>query len=214
MIFRTDWGPAKDLPAGWTVRFGTYKYQKKVQYKSPKEQIFLSKFKVLRFLKSGCKEVSPESSFKRKTVSRNSNGELRTVWDEWRADDIPCLPGWQFSIGRKENRRKIRYKSQCGRVFRSRGPLIRYLHEKGLKGKQQLITLKKLLKTNQSKQFEDLRTNDKFIKNFTPDWNYLLFLKIRYENQVDIDELTDSKLPTGWLKKDIHGVEYFKVKST
>ena len=207
----TSWGPAKDLPEGWTVRYGTYKYQKKVQYKSPKEQIFLSKFKVLRFLKSGCTEISPENSFKKKMASRNSNGELRTVWDEWREDDIPCLPGWQFSIGRKENKRKIRYKSQCGRVFKSRGPLIRYLHEKGLKGKQQLITLKKLLKTNQSKQFEDLRTNDKFIKNFTPDWNYLLFLKIRYDNQVDIDELTDSKLPSGWRKKDIHGVEYFKV---
>merc|ERR1711915_707704 len=85
-----------------------------------------------------------------------------------------------------------------------------YLHEKGLKGKQQLITLKKLLKTNQSKQFEDLRTNDKFIKNFAPDWNYLLFLKLRYENQVDIPEYPDRKLPFGWKKKLINGVEYFK----
>merc|ERR1712083_1171714 len=49
----------------------------------------------------------------------------------------------------------------------------------GLKGKQQLITLKKLLKTNQSKQF-------------------------------DIQEYPDRKLPFGWKKKVINGVEYFK----
>merc|ERR1719342_288031 len=67
-----------------------------------------------------------------------------------------------------------------------------------------------MLKTNQIKEFEDLRTNDKFIKNFAPDWNYLLFLKLRYENQEDVPEYPDRKLPFGWKKKMINGVEYFK----
>ena len=209
----SEWGQAKDLPPGWLVRYGTYKYQKKVQYKSPMEQIFLSRFKVVKFLKSGEKDNPPNPYSYRKMMEargRGKDGEARTVWDDWRDDDIPCLPGWQFSIGRRNSQRKIRYKSPEGKVFQSRGPLIRYLHENGLKRKQQLITLKKLLKTNQSKQFEDLRTNDKFIKNFAPDWNYLLFLKIRYENQDDIAEYPDRKLPFGWKKKTINGVEYFK----
>ena len=206
------WEQAKDLPPGWLVRYGTYKYQKKVQYKSPMEQIFLSRFKVIKFLRSGEKDSPPNLSNYRRNLAmaRTKGGVAKTVWDNWRDDDIPCLPNWQFSIGHKGNQRKIRYKSPTGKVFKSRGPLIRYLHEKGLKGKQQLITLKKLLKTNQSKQFEDLRTNDKFIKNFAPDWNYLLFLKSRYENQVDIPEYPDRKLPLGWKKKEINGVEYFK----
>ena len=207
----STWAPAKDLPEGWTVRYGSYKYQKKVQYKSPNEQIFLSRFKVIRFLKSGGADMPPSRKLLQQRRLQRSNGAPRTLWDEWREDDIPCLPGWQFSIGRKKTKRRIRYKSPCGKVFQSRGPLIRYLHENNLKGKQQLITLKKLLKTSQSKQFEDLRTNDKFIKNFTPDWNYLLFLKVRYDNQEDIPEVQDYKLPHGWMKKDINGVEYFKA---
>ena len=69
------------------------------------------------------------------------------------------------------------------------------------------------MKTNQFKPFEDLRTNDKFIKNFSPDWNYLLFLKIRYDNQEDVPEYPDRKLPHGWKKKLINGVEYFKDPS-
>eukprot|EP00091_Calanus_sinicus_P016260 TRINITY_DN35543_c0_g1_i1.p1 TRINITY_DN35543_c0_g1~~TRINITY_DN35543_c0_g1_i1.p1 ORF type:complete len:126 (-),score=25.46 TRINITY_DN35543_c0_g1_i1:23-400(-) len=36
------------------------------------------------------------------------------------------------------------------------------------------------------------------------------FLKIRYDNQVDIPEVTDYKLPAGWKKKVINGVDYFK----
>jgi len=209
----SDWGVAGDLPGGWMVRNGFYKYQKKVQYKSPNGQIFLSRFKVIKFLKSGDKDFTPSRRVVQRKLQQSSDGNIRTVWDEWRDDDIPCLPGWQFSIGRKKSKRKIRYKSPCGKVFKSRGPLIRYLHENNLKGRQQLITLKKLLKTNQSKHFEALRTNDKFIKNFTPDWNYLLFLKIRYDNQRDIPELEDYKLPTGWRKKSINGVDYFKDPS-
>ena len=211
----SEWEQAKDLPPGWLVRYGSYKYQKKVQYKSPMEQIFLSRFKVLKFLKSGERDDPATHSYKKMLAlaSKGEGGVVKTVWDDWRDDDIPCLPGWQFSIGRKDRQRKIRYKSPEGKVFQSRGPLIRYLHENGLKGKQQLITLKKLLKTNQSKQFEDLRTNDKFIKNFAPDWNYLLFLKTRYENQEDIPEYPDRKLPLGWKKKVINGVEYFKDPS-
>jgi len=164
----------------------------------------------VKFLKSGDDDFTPTRKVVQKRMQQTSNGNIRTIWDEWRDDDIPCLPGWQFSIGRKKSKRKIRYKSSCGKVFQSRGPLIRYLHENNLKGKQQLITLKKLLKTNQSKHFEQLRTNDKFIKNFTPDWNYLLFLKIRYDNQEDIPEVTDYKLPAGWRKKVINEVDYFK----
>jgi len=211
----SEWGQAEDLPPGWMVRTGSYKYQKKVQYKSPMDQIFLSRFKVLKFLKTGERDTSPTHSYKKMLAlaSKGEDGAVKTVWDDWRDDDIPCLPGWQFSIGRKDSQRKIRYKSPEGKVFQSRGPLIRYLHENGLKEKKQLITLKNLLKTNQFKPFEDLRTNDKFIKNFSPDWNYLLFLKIRYDNQEDIPEFTDRKLPHGWKKKLINGVEYFKDPS-
>ena len=204
MVNWSEWQPAADLPRGWTMRHGTYKYQKKVQYKSTQDQVFLSRFKVLRFLKSGVTESSEEK--RRKTTLPRSQ---RTSWDDWRDDDIPCLPGWQFSIGRKSTRRKIRYRSPDGQVFLSRGPLIRYLHENNLKGRQQLVTLKKLLKTNQGKHFDELRTNDRFIKNFEADWNYLLFLKIRYANH-EVEETSDPKLPENWRIKNINGVDYFK----
>ena len=74
------------------------------------------------------------------------------------------------------------------------------------------MTLKKLLKTNQAKHFDELRKNDKFIKNFEADFNYLLFLKIRYENDSG-DEISADKLPYGWKKKLINGVDYFRDPS-
>ena len=120
-------------------------------------------------------------------------------------------------------RRKIRYKSPEGRVFHSRGPLIRfsipstfshklksltcdrYLYENNLKKKQQLKTLKRLLKTNQGLRFEESRRNDRwwiffptfktstkssrFIKHLDVDWNFLLFLRQRYDNHVDLPEV-------------------------
>ena len=94
-------------------------------------------FKVLKFLKTGEKDSSPTHSYKKMLAlaSKGEGGMVKTVWDDWRDDDIPCLPGWRFSIGRKESQRKIRYKSPEGKVFHSRGPLIRYLHENGLKEK-------------------------------------------------------------------------------
>ena len=208
MVNWSEWEEAVDLPQGWRVRHGTYKYQKKVQYRSPQDQILLSRFKVLKFLRTGNPEEVKEKRGVRPRTS-GGEGEQKTTWDTWRDDDIPCLPAWQFSIGRQGLRRKIRYKSPDGQVFLSRGPLIRYLHENNLKGKQQLVTLKKLLKTNQGKHFEELRTNDKFIKNFEADWNYLLFLKMRYNNH-EVEETRDPKLPENWKIKKINGVEYFK----
>ena len=91
----------------------------------------------------------------------------------------------------------------------SRGPLIRFLMKNKMRTAEQLFTLKKLLKTNQAKHFEELRTNDKYIKNFDADSNYLLFLKIRYNNQ-NVMEVAEEKLPEGWKMKLINGVEYFK----
>ena len=87
--------------------------------------------------------------------------------------------------------------------------------ENGLKSKDQLIILKKQLKTNQNLPVRDLLTNDKFIKNFDADTNYLEFLKIRYENESyrDIPEVADPKLPYGWVKKKINGVDYFRDPS-
>ena len=136
----------------------------------------------------------------------------QTVWDAWRSDEIPCLVGWKFSIGRKKSKRKIRYKSPSGEIFKSRGPLLRYLRENKLKSKGQLGTLKKLLAINQGKPFGELRKNDKFIKKFDADWNYLEFLKIRYENESHdhILEVSDPNLPEDWKKKNINGVDYFK----
>ena len=209
----SEWAQDKELPPDWLVRYGSYKYQRKVNYRSPMGKIFLSRFKVLRFLKSGKRDEPHTNKIKKLSASQGEEAVVKTVWEEWRNDDIPCLPKWQFSIGRKENKRKIRYKSPTGEVFQSRGPLIRYLHENGLKEKKKLQVLKKLLKTNQQKEFEDLRTNDRFIKNFTPDENYLLFLKMRYENQEDIPEYPDVMLPSGWKKKMINGVTYFKDPS-
>ena len=75
--------------------------------------------------------------------------------------------------------------------------------------------MKRLLKTNHRMPFGELRKNDKFIKKFDVDWNYLEFIKIRYENQSHdhIPEMIDPKLPLGWKKKHINGVDYFKDPS-
>ena len=60
--------------------------------------------------------------------------------------------------------------------------------------------------------FGELRRNDKFIKSFDVDHNYLAFLRIRYhsESHADIPEEDDPKLPAGWKKKVINDVAYFK----
>jgi len=210
-----EWEDAMGLPDGWKVRTGEYQstLQKKKQYKSPLDQIFPSKFQVMRYLREGGHVTQTSYRAQRQKKLRKSAGAWAegTVWAEWRTDNIPCLPGWQFSVGREDNRRKIRYKSPEGRVFHSRGPLIRYLYENNLKKKQQLKTLKRLLKTNQGLRFEESRRNDRFIKHLDVDWNFLLFLRQRYDNHVDLPESIDPKLPEGWRVKNINGVEYFKI---
>jgi len=210
-----DWEDAMGLPDGWKVRTGEYQstLQKKKQYKSPLDQIFPSKFQVMRYLREGGHVTQTSYRAQRQKKLRKTAGAWAegTVWAEWRTDNIPCLPGWQFSVGREDNRRKIRYKSPEGRVFHSRGPLIRYLYENNLKKKQQLKTLKRLLKTNQGLRFEESRRNDRFIKHLDVDWNFLLFLRQRYDNHVDLPESIDPKLPEGWRVKNINGVEYFKI---
>ena len=106
----------------------------------------------------------------------------------------------------------IRYRSAEGLVFESRGPLINYLFENQLVDKHKLRTLKNLLKTNQGLTFDESRTNDKFIKHFNADQNLLLFFRQRYNNQVNVKETANPKLPEGWKVKNINGVEYFKTE--
>ena len=82
-------------------RHGKYKYQQKVEYMSPVDDfIFHSKSKVRRFIKTGVKD--PPASSKRMLPIKGDGRVVNTVWDGWR-QDIPCLPGWKFSIGRKRN---------------------------------------------------------------------------------------------------------------
>ena len=73
----------------------------------------------------------------------------------------------------------------------------------------------------------------RFIKHLDVDWNFMLYLRQRYDNHVDVQEVMrscqvvelfsililttqlrqsiDPKLPEGWRVKNINGVEYFKV---
>ena len=55
----SEWTPCEDLTEAWLVRHGSYKYQNKVQYKSPVGQIFLSRFLVVKFLRSGEMGIAP-----------------------------------------------------------------------------------------------------------------------------------------------------------
>ena len=114
------------------------------------------------------------------------------------SEDLPFLPGWQFSIGHRRGQRRCctssassstssttpspryKYRDREGRVFPSRGALIRYLHTNRLRKKDQLEVLKKLLKVNQTKHFEELRRNDRFIKHIEVDENYLTFIRHRW----------------------------------
>jgi len=234
----SDWKVADELPEGWKYKQCEQEGQSQYRYQSPCGKKFQSKSAASKFLllkqcppKEGSSEDSMFSISKKKshagkkkrkrdggsTIVKNKlngNGKsiIHTTWDEWRPDEIPCLLGWQFSIGRKGVRRRIRYKSPTGEVFKSRGPLLRYLQDNNLKTRRQLAALKRLLKTNQGLPFGELRKNDKFIKKFDVDCNYLEFIKIRYENESHdhIPEVTDPKLPFGWKKKNINGVDYFK----
>ena len=225
-----DWSDAEDLGEGWMSRMCYYKRQRKVQYRAPDGKKFQSRVLALKYVgtdntnnfkctirrrrrKSMFNVDDDDYQLRRRTKLKNQSRV--TVWDDWRSDEIPCLLGWQFSIGRKGPKRKIRYKSPSGHVFKSRGPLLRYLHENGLKNRDQLAMLKKQLKTNQNLPIHELIRNDKFIKNFDADTNYLEFLKVRYENESHshIPEVEDPKLPPGWLKKNINGVDYFKDPS-
>merc|ERR1719450_444000 len=220
---KVDWGEwmnADDIGEGWMSRTCYYNAQKKVQYRSPDGRKFQSRVLAIKYISALHGKVSFSLKTRRGIKNREAvpvvkiknPGKITTVWDEWRSDEIPCLDGWQFSIGRRDTKRKIRYKSPSGNVFRSRGPLLRYLKENGLKSREQLGMLKKQLKTNQNLSIKELLQNDKFIKNFDADINYLEFIKIRYENEShkDIPEVIDPKLPRGWVKKVINGVDYFK----
>ena len=212
LITWSNWVKADGFPNGWQIREGTYKYQKKVQYRSPHKRIFVSRIKALKHVESNLDSQEGEQEYQ-ETISDSrridDKGVDNNTWGEWRSDYIPSLPGWMFSIGQKDCKRVIRYKSPNGEVFMSRGSLIRYLERNNMRTTQQIMTLKKLLKTNQAKHFEDLRRNDKFIKNLEADMNYLLFLKIRYENH-HVCEVAEDRLPDGWRMKMINGVEYFK----
>lgn len=231
---KLNWGPwdrCAELSDGWMSRECSYNNQKKVQYRAPSGKKFQSRVLALKYLKAECAgslEPEVELSFKsrrRRNVGPGDNlisleprlvtedeASKGPVWEEWREDEIPCLLGWQFSIGRQSTKKMIRYKSPGGEIFGSRGSLLRHLRDNKLKSRDQLAILKKQLKTYQGLPFADLLKNDKFIKNFDPDTNYLEFLKVRYENDshAGIEEETDPNLPPGWRKKNINGVEYFK----
>ena len=154
-----------------------------------------------------------ETKENKRLIESRLSGALTTTWGPWVAgEDIPFLPGWQFSIGHRRGTRRMKYRDREGRVFKSRGSLIRYLHINMLRKKDQLEVLKKLLKVNQTKHFEELRRNDRFIKHIEVDENYLLFIKARYNNHA-VAEVTDSSLPDFWRKKVINGVDYFRDPS-
>jgi len=229
----TQWSNLEGFPSGWKFRQlkETNPLGEVVQFKAPCGKMFTSRTSAMNYLNSSKGDNNQYKVFSPPVVSRSdensdlritlkkvhskrnsSNNSIETVWDEWRSDEIPCLMGWLFSIGRKGSKRKIRYKSPTGEIFKSRGPLLRYLLKNGLKTKSQLATLKRLLKINQGMPFGQLRKNDKFIKKFDVDSNYLEFIKIRYENESHqhIPEEVDPKLPPGWKKKVINGVDYFK----
>ena len=227
---KLDWGPwenCQELSEGWTSRECFYNNQKKVQYRAPGGKKFQSRVLAIKYIKAESGSVGPqvEASLSARRRRKEMPGDRRVevsqvkeeedgrgpVWEGWREDEIPCLLGWQFSIGRLAAKKMIRYKSPGGEIFGSRGSLLRHLKDNRLKDKDQLAILKKQLKTYQGLPFSDLLKNDKFIKNFDPDTNYLEFIKVRYNNvsHANIQEETDPNLP-GWKKKNINGVEYFK----
>jgi len=156
-----------------------------------------------------CKET-----FILKSHGKNKVGSVQvgTTWGKWRSDYIPSLPGWMFSIGHRNCNKVVRYKSPCGKVFLSRGSLIRFLINNKMRTTEQLLSLKKLLKTNQAKHFREVLRNDKYIKNLEADFNYLMFLKIRYENCDEL-EVPEENLPEDWKVKVINGVKYYKDPS-
>ena len=235
---KLDWGNWRDcheeFGPGWMSRQCVYKNQKKAQYKAPSGKKFQSRVLALKYIKAEnggaldsdmeialktrrrAKSGRTEESKKKKTGDKvaedGERGEGGVVWEGWRVDEIPSLEGWQFRIGRLAATKMIKYKSPSGEVFSSRGSLLRYLKVNKLKNKDQLAVLKKKLKTYQGLPFSDLLKNDKFIKNFDPDTNYLEFLKVRYENEShsQIEEEKDDNLPPDWRKKNINGVEYFR----
>ena len=206
------WGPwnrAKDMPEGWTVRYGGSEVDRKCEYKSPDQQVFPGRVSAIRFLKRSGVQIR-ETWANKRLIEARLTGSWRTKWGEWvTSEDLPFLPGWSFSIGHRRGERRMKYRDTDGRVFKSRGSLIRQLHSYKLRTKSQLEVLKKLLKVNQTMHFEELRKNDKFIKHVEVDANYLVFLKARYYNH-SVPEVEEPGLPNQWRKKVIHGVDYFR----
>ena len=206
---KLDWGGWSEchgeLGPGWMSRQCLYKNQKKVQYKAPSGKKFQSRILAVKYIKaetggvldsdmeislksrkrvkSGRAEETKKKATEEMLMKDREQGEGGVVWEGWREDEIPSLVGWQFSIGRLATTKMIKYKSPSGEVFRSRGSLLRYLTVNKLKDKEQLAALKKKLKIYQGLPFSDLLKNDKFIKNFEPDTNYL---EVSNENNTNI----------------------------
>jgi len=198
----------EDFPEGWMSKTLSGSNSGKLHYLSPDNIIFKTKKKATKYLESPNKSDMTENN---NTLSNAYDGKSKTKWGEWREDIIPSLPGWQFSIGYFGKRQVLRYKEvDTGKIFNSRGSLIRYLKGLGTIHESRIYTLKVLLKNNPNKDYASLLRNDKFIKNFYADQNYLEFLRIRYNNHSDIPEVIDPKLPFGWRKKTINNVEYFR----
>jgi len=207
------WTDAPDMPAGWFVRYSTSGGNVQAQYISPDQKLFNTRTKAARYVKDQGQEMR-ETKVNNRLIESQLSGARRTTWDPWiPAEDIPLLPGWQFSIGHRRGQRRMRYMDPDGGVFVGRGALIRHLHANRLRKKEQLEMLKKLLKVNQTKHFEELRKNDKFIKHIEVDENYLTFLKHRYENHHEVGEEDEPSLPKMWKKKKINGVDYFRDPS-
>ena len=207
------WTDAQDMPTGWLVRYSTSGGTVQAQYLSPDQQVFNTRTKAARYVKYQGQEMR-ETKVNNRLIESRLSGARQTTWDPWiPAEDIPLLPGWQFSIGHRRGQRRMRYMDTEGAIFVGRGALIRHLHANRLRKKEQLEVLKKLLKVNQTKHFEELRKNDKFIKHIEVDENYLTFLKHRYMNHKEITEEEEPSLPRMWRKKKINGVDYFRDPS-
>jgi len=157
-------------------------------------------------------ETSRKNSVPRAPKSKNVAAAVQA--DEsmlrWRDFDHSLLKDWKFKMLFLGSTApvSIHYMSPCGRVFKSRGPAIRFLLEERNLSYGQATYLKNIMKLRQTNVCQ-LKKNDAYLKTVPTSQNLLIFLKQRYLNSGE-EEKEDSMFPPNWRKKIINGVEYIR----
>ena len=155
-------------------------------YLSPEGKVLQGKSKVKEYLMKNNLYTSHIDKFslmaaevKKTKTHENSKGLENTACrynqGGWKECDFKSLKSWKFRLAIED--RRYEYMSPDGKVFISRGSVLRFLIKQGRTSYSELMQLKTLMKNNYNQHH--LKKNDRFIRTLPADLNFLIFIRTR-----------------------------------